>query len=87
MSNSDSIPLLGQGHPGSHLPFDVCVTAAKGNAIIRCILGNGLQGQWGNAVIRCILRNGLQGQWGNAVIRCIIGNGSQGQCPLRWNLL
>jgi len=32
--NAGSIPLLGQGHPGSHLPFDVCVTAAKDDVVI-----------------------------------------------------
>jgi len=29
MSNANYVPLLGQGHPGLHLPSDVCVIAAK----------------------------------------------------------
>jgi len=34
VSKADYVPLLRQGHPGLHLPFDVCVIAAKVDAVI-----------------------------------------------------
>lgn len=33
-SKADYVPLLGQAHPGLHLPSYVCVIAAKDNAVI-----------------------------------------------------
>ena len=34
MSNANYVPLLGQGHPSLHSPFDVCLIAAKENAVV-----------------------------------------------------
>jgi len=34
MPNANYVPLLGQGHPGLHLPSDFCVIAAKDNVVI-----------------------------------------------------
>jgi len=35
MSNANYVPLLGLGHPDLHLPLNVCVIAAKENAVIK----------------------------------------------------